>query len=135
MSLAFAGARRTTKIASPVGIAWSLGLALLVLCALPAGAKDAAVTMDGVARAAALMRTIAEICPPFGANAAEADKFYRAFVDAGTEAYGSQFNAALARETALRRKETKGRGSALWCEEQRERQKQIGNGRLFEPQR
>jgi hypothetical protein len=113
----------------------SLGAAALLLAASQAGAEDAGLTREGVARAASLMREIAETCAPFGANAAEADKFNRAFAEAGAEAFGKQFKAVLARETVRRRSEIKARGPALWCEEQRERQKAIGNGGLFEPAR
>ena len=136
--LAFAGFRRRTRFSSPARLVASpacLGAALFLLAALPAGAGDAAETLDGVARAASLMREIAKTCPPFGADAGEAEKFYRTFADAGTEAYGARFKAALARATARQKRETRARGPALWCEEQRERQRDIGNGRLFAPAR
>jgi hypothetical protein len=112
----------------------SLGAAALLLAASRAPAETGAPTREGIARAASLMREIAETCPAFGANAAEADKFYRAFSAAGAEAFGEPFKTLLARETARRHSETQARGPALWCEEQREKQKGIGNGRLFETQ-
>lgn len=129
--LAFAAFRRTMRFSSPARI----GAALFLLFPLPAGAGDAAETLNGVARAASLMRRIAETCPPFGASAKEAEKFYRTFADAGMEAYGARFKAALARQTARQQREARARGPALWCEEQRERQRDIGNGRLFAPEK
>ncbi len=131
MRLDFAGLRRFPGFLSPV----RLGAAALLLASAPAGAEEAGPTREGVARAASLMREIEEVCAPFGANAGEAGKFYRAFTEAGVEAFGEEFNAILARETTRRRAETRARGPALWCEEQRETQKSIGNGRLFERER
>jgi hypothetical protein len=127
--LDFAGFCRKSRFLSPI----RFSMAALMLGASQAGAEDAGAAREGVARAASLMREIREICAPFGANAAEANKYYRAFTEAGAEAFGRAFSATLARETARRRTETQARGPALWCEEQREKQKAIGNGRLFEP--
>ncbi len=91
--------------------------------------------MDGVARAAGLMHEIARTCPPFGADAGEAQKFYRTFADAGMEAFGPGFKAALDKQAARAHRQAQARGVALWCEEQRELQNGIGNSRLFAPKK
>ncbi len=114
---------------------WAFGLTALLHSAVLAGAAERGVTIEGVARAASLMQAIGEICVPFGANAEEAEKFHKAFVDAGAEAYGPKFAAALAKEAARRRRETRAQDADAWCAEQKTRQDEIGNTRLFAPEK
>ncbi len=106
-------------------------LAVLLLCPGPAFAANGGVTIDGVARAASLMQAIGENCVPFGADAEQAEKFGKAFADAGAEAYGAQFASLLSRETARRRSEIAAQGAENWCAGQKKRQKKIGAGILF----
>jgi hypothetical protein len=99
----------------------------------PARAADAAVTMQGVARAASLMQAIGDICGPAGANAALAAKYFKSFADAGREAYGPKFDKVLQRESARRAAETQAAGSEGWCAQQKRQQDRLGDASLFAP--
>ncbi len=108
----------------------AIGAALLP--ALPLGAAEQAITMEGVARSASLMEAIAELCPPYGADGELAGRYVKAFITAGGEAYGKRrFSAALKKARAERREETRSSAPAAWCEEQRQKQQQIGDSGIF----
>ena len=110
----------------------SLALAAVLAQALPLRAAEQAITMAGVARSASLMEAIVEICPPYGADADLAGRYAKAFVTAGSEAYGKKrFASALQKERARRRQEVNSSAAAAWCEEQKEMQQRIGDTGIF----
>ena len=103
----------------------------LGFCTLAAPCSAQKLSRDSVARAASAMRVIADACPPFGANAEAAEKFFKIFAEAGAEAYGPAFDAALAREILARTAEVERIGVSAWCADEQRRQKKAGAGVLF----
>ena len=95
--------------------------------------RGAEPTMDGVARSASLMQTIGDVCPPLmDVNKALAERYARAFVETGEQAYGkANFTPAMAAERKRRAAEVKAATPESWCIEQRDRLKPMGGAELF----
>ncbi|MFO1169219.1 MAG: hypothetical protein U1E19_14125 [Rhodoblastus sp.] len=105
----------------------------LSLCPAMAQQRGAEPTMDGVARSASLMQTIGDVCPPLmDVNKALAERYAKAFVETGEQAYGKgKFAPAMAAERARRAAEVKAATPESWCIEQRDRLKPMGGAELF----